>query len=1038
MAQPGGGGTQRPPLLAAYSIVKLGRTGASKRRILCIRSDVVAFLDATSVPKLQDSQQAASSSSALVAQCMSLPIKRIIPVPCVHSMAAYDGNKQVHLLIRHQHDAFFWKEDNSPVEDIVNILLKVTRGSGNPVHFTRDAGPIDPDEMTLDKPVGALTLTRRCDLRRAKSKVPIPDGPITLASWDAISSPLPFALDPAKMALPLQRAFAGMHIVMLGVVQVHPAASSAGPPVSRVLAFTPTRFIVCDEDSGREITACCLFSLRSISLNTEQRSVSLHLADEPISLLTFSFPVSQKASGAHVSDDVGVISNVVRFLLAREGIDVSVSRDGGESFASLTPSASAVSQPVIAAATSTHTAPATEPVVQDTSHAEVPVNATPPASPKSAVESPSLHTPQKPRASPASTPMSPTQSTEAQLRQVPDYQKPHGPIAQKFKSPQVLLARQVLRLTSKGAWEPRVVVITTQKRLIVCDEKTNVKRSVPLEHLDDICTVTHWEGHALALRIQGEHDLVLKLHPDCPKDFTIAHMVTVLMSQIVPMQLIPRKETLETKDRLRDILLRERPMKRGTTFVTPTEEVLQRRKSSMSPMAGTSTQPPSAAASPSPSRNESIVGTSMALVSPNEQPRSVIRSASDNPELELYFKRKYAAIVQEESSQRELLEAFEKDGALETLARCGDDERRAIAAQERRKQQEKEAQDLAAKRDADRAATAREAIVREERDQLQRLREAREATAAQERHRLNSAIMQLVDVEAKGRHQLRIDEEDLFSRTRREESQSRQLAEVSAAARRLRDTPMAQPRHARAPTAPPSPTLDGRASPQRDSEGAETLASSVQPVATTVMFKKELQLYTPSERSYASRLSSSPPPHAMNISGISASSTPYQRTTNRVILFPTPTSQALATRGADGSKNCFFRVKIGSHDAMAVVGSEKFATYLIDQLKQATTQRGSAAASLTSRPLLTERIICVSTDEPRVACGELSALLDILRQASLRGWIRRDLVMVRSTTFLWVELGTIPFAVAVERGETPRQIADKLLAGGSMGSAAPQ
>jgi hypothetical protein len=125
-----------------------------------------------------------------------------------------------------------------------------------------------------------------------------------------------------------------------------------------------------------------------------------------------------------------------------------------------------------------------------------------------------------------------------------------------------------------------------------------------------------------------------------------------------------------------------------------------------------------------------------------------------------------------------------------------------------------------------------------------------------------------------------------------------------------------------------------------------------------------------------------------------------------------------------------------------VVGNEKFAAAIHERYHGPDAAHNTKPTSaykdhlaLNASNTVDQRVICVSNDEPRISCGDLTSYLDILRSGSMRSWIRRDVVMVRSTSFLWVELGVIPFVVAVERGERPAHIADRLLEGGSTGNA---
>jgi hypothetical protein len=130
------------------------------------------------------------------------------------------------------------------------------------------------------------------------------------------------------------------------------------------------------------------------------------------------------------------------------------------------------------------------------------------------------------------------------------------------------------------------------------------------------------------------------------------------------------------------------------------------------------------------------------------------------------------------------------------------------------------------------------------------------------------------------------------------------------------------------------------------------------------------------------------------------------------VSYPSPSSIASEVKPGE-EKPYFFRMKLGD-DAFAVAGNERFLQTLMERLKN-------------QQPSVDHRVVCVCTEEPRVCCGDKGELIDVLRASSMRGWIRRDVVMCRSPNFSWVELPVIPFVSALERGEKPSSIAQRRL-----------
>ena len=139
------------------------------------------------------------------------------------------------------------------------------------------------------------------------------------------------------------------------------------------------------------------------------------------------------------------------------------------------------------------------------------------------------------------------------------------------------------------------------------------------------------------------------------------------------------------------------------------------------------------------------------------------------------------------------------------------------------------------------------------------------------------------------------------------------------------------------------------------------------------------------------------------------------RPSRHQIPFPTAQSLKVAARGDDGIRNYFFRVKLAERDTFTFVGTEP----LLHSLMEKFGRKGKDPLEVPGE----ERVVVLCTEEGRVMVGYKKALLDLLRIASLRSWIRRDVIMCRSASFAWTEIAVVPFVLGVERGDTPSALA---------------
>ncbi len=146
----------------------------------------------------------------------------------------------------------------------------------------------------------------------------------------------------------------------------------------------------------------------------------------------------------------------------------------------------------------------------------------------------------------------------------------------------------------------------------------------------------------------------------------------------------------------------------------------------------------------------------------------------------------------------------------------------------------------------------------------------------------------------------------------------------------------------------------------------------------------------------------------------------FYRPSRHQIPFPTAVSLKLAARGDDGIRNYFFRAKLGDADTFTFVGTEP----MLQALEERFSGKGKDPLDTASG----DRVVVVVAEEGRVVVGAKTVLLDLLRMASLRSWVRRDVVMCRSVSYAWTEMAVVPFVLGVERGASPSQLATARIA----------
>ncbi|KEG12512.1 hypothetical protein DQ04_01651030 [Trypanosoma grayi] len=142
---------------------------------------------------------------------------------------------------------------------------------------------------------------------------------------------------------------------------------------------------------------------------------------------------------------------------------------------------------------------------------------------------------------------------QQQQQEPPDYRRPVGPIPRQFTSDVTLLARQVLRLTSKRVWELRVLVVT-HNTLFICDKRTSVRRRIPLAAIVLIRLLLHHrEGSAVVCHVRCEHDLVVKEHPATPSWLALGDFAHLIVREC-PSICFKETNLADAKDKLKVLL----------------------------------------------------------------------------------------------------------------------------------------------------------------------------------------------------------------------------------------------------------------------------------------------------------------------------------------------------------------------------------------------------------------------------------------------------------------------------------------------------
>jgi hypothetical protein len=994
-------------ILASYQVVKRG-TYADKSRTLVIRSDGLYFL-----------------SSAEPAE-----IKRCIPIAAISSLSLYEKNKLLHIAVRSvEHDCIISKQGGvyaAPVDDIATIILRVAKNEHIPLDFSNEGPTALPSSLhsRLLKKENYKTIGQRLLLRSGKPDKPNPQGPVTLKVWDLVAGPLPFPVDTNKMTPQFQRNFSGMHIVMLGVVDHFDGPTA----VRRALLFTLARLYLCEEQSGVELASCSLFAITRMAVSTSLKRITLEFTGEIFQALTFALVPAGTANAAaaakesHVSEDVSQVGDVIRYLISRMGFSIAGDKPRSAPV-DLTLSGKGYSSPLPVA-----TRPGAEAVAS------------------------------------ASSPGS--------LANIPDYRAPFGELAQQFALPTTLLARPISRFTSKGQWEPRVLVITEMRLLMICDDRTNVKRSIPVAAITGAVVYSHLDGPVLALSIANEHDLVFRHRPDALAMYTLTQVLTVLRSLRDASHALECSKESVPKDQLKQTLLR-RSLVKPASFVAPAQQVLQ--------VVPSKTLPPAAqhaVAQPSSAAPAAAVSSSAPLAVRGRSSQvttwlDATLPASDNsPETPLRLTQQQSYASLSNTSEQESRGLFGQQNSLPRLTSEGSTnlvESKSAAATERSRHPSPISSETAPMPTMHTVATASP-------ESLQALPDSRRAAAAghpvptsvqptvlppvqtaaaesPESTRGLSGVFEAAIINRATDPFQDLSREDCVPETQRSTSREgpgpleRQIATGSPTAHshsRFRpnfvafvdptnpsaDTTAVQPpvnlSSAPAAMSPSSSSLRLSTAPEA-SDGAVASATAARQLAEEAAealraaAEAEQRRRTDAERrsreddEWERRFGvkrsgdySSPRPAAPVDDG-------FFRPSRNQIPFPTAQSLKVAARGDDGIRNYFFRAKLGENDTFTFVGMEP----LLQALDERFGRKGRDPLDVPSE----ERVVVVVAEEGRVMVGARAMLLDLLRMASLRSWVRRDVVMCRSSSFAWTEMAVVPFVLGVERGSTPCQLA---------------
>jgi hypothetical protein len=176
--------------------------------------------------------------------------------------------------------------------------------------------------------------------------------------------------------------------------------------------------------------------------------------------------------------------------------------------------------------------------------------------------------------------LSPECTEDLLARNIPDWKSPYGASCKKFATPKTLLARKVYRFTSKKAWEVRILVLTADEKILVCDEQMKVRRAVVMDTVSSILMIGHKEGSVLVMNVVNEHELIVRHHEECPPSFRVTHIASVIYYFNKECQ-VERADPDEKKSL--KAILSERNLKKPKNYVSPAAEVKMVREGSLSP-----------------------------------------------------------------------------------------------------------------------------------------------------------------------------------------------------------------------------------------------------------------------------------------------------------------------------------------------------------------------------------------------------------------------------------------------------------------------
>jgi hypothetical protein len=137
------------------------------------------------------------------------------------------------------------------------------------------------------------------------------------------------------------------------------------------------------------------------------------------------------------------------------------------------------------------------------------------------------------------------------------------------------------RFTSKKNWESRIVILQSTEKLLVADKNKEIRRAIAMDSIKQMRIVQHAEGNAAIFIIDGEHDLVLRHHEECPGNFRLTHLAALIQDFHPELQILVEDARQSTR-KLKEVLAKMCDLVKPKSFLNPAQEVAMVRQGSMS------------------------------------------------------------------------------------------------------------------------------------------------------------------------------------------------------------------------------------------------------------------------------------------------------------------------------------------------------------------------------------------------------------------------------------------------------------------------